>query len=863
MSASGLTGKTWRIENLNFVDDGDGDSIKLTNGGTLTVSNCTFDGADLFLSGHRAIQAEPAGPNNQLTVENSTFQNGWYVSVGGHYTSLNVKDSTFTNVKSGINAQVAANTVTIDNTDFSVIAQAVGSDTYGVRFASSSPSGKDLTITNSSFVVDKNDLVAEEGTYHSAIIVRAGATGTLKVENSRILGEVVNQATLDLDASPNWWGSIKGPQAGQITDSVISDPWCGDADCSFVVSYSPPGEEGGFYFDEDDQLVVTGEVSVPDGIEIKEPGLTVVLKNGAVIQNESPCFVINASYTQILAEPGAKCIPTEGSNGIDVAADLTDIRVKGLEIDGTGQSTGDGIHFDGVVNGTVLVDNKIHYLGGDGIEFVESPTGTVDIHGNLFAFNNGVGINNSDTTSPTVVAAEYNSWGSYYGPTGEGGDGVSANVAYNPYTYGDFWMSSSGSPWADQVVKGQSITYTIKALVKEVNAADVTFTYPEGLTVTASQAIVTKFESGTVTHNAGTRTFTYVGMSNNGNENETVDLFSVTFTANQTMRNVPMDIVTGSFGMAGVGSSSNVYVQGIDDGSITVIDLPTLASDDIDGPYLAGVAKDFHVTVNNPATGGNFVDSIYYVFTIAGAEPEDIFSLTCNDIPVTLTDSGTDLIGRVGYGTAGFPMPAGQEWTTTCNVKFKSAGSYSFTVDMVDNTSGNPDADILLTTLTDTAVVNSNFAITGTFSMQGNLNRGGIPVTLTWTGTGWTYAASDTTEDLLVDNFQVTVTYGGDYTITTLQPRYLNVYADVSFSKIITVADDYPLPALQLRGGNAVWTNNEIDLEDASKVGADWGSVLNPDGNVNFDSIVNIQDLALVGGNYGLTSADAYGTWLQ
>jgi len=69
------------------------------------------------------------------------------------------------------------------------------------------------------------------------------------------------------------------------------------------------------------------------------------------------------------------------------------------------------------------------------------------------------------------------------------------------------------------------------------------------------------------------------------------------------------------------------------------------------------------------------------------------------------------------------------------------------------------------------------------------------------------------------------------------------------------------LSALWLRGGNAIWTDNEIDLDDASKVGTDWGSVANPDGNVNFDGIVNIQDLALVGGNFTLNAANAYAGW--
>jgi len=227
LSASGLTGKTWSIENLKFISGGQ-DSISLTNGGNLTVSNCIFDG--FSENDDRAIQARGS---NQLTVENSIFQNGWYVSLQGDFTSLNVSNSTFTNVKSGINVQgLAGNTVTIDNTDFSVIARGAAIDTYGVRFASGgTASGGNLTITNSHFVVDKNNLTATPGTYHSAIIIRSGATGALKVENSSILGDVINLTTSNrLDARFNWWGDPDGPLsplgAGYtITGPVDYDPW--------------------------------------------------------------------------------------------------------------------------------------------------------------------------------------------------------------------------------------------------------------------------------------------------------------------------------------------------------------------------------------------------------------------------------------------------------------------------------------------------------------------------------------------------------------------------------------------------------------------------------------------------------------
>lgn len=1107
--------------------------------------------------------------------------NNGYVTPGSNLAEyhsagfdINLKDGNYSNLQF-INMTAIGNGLTSKEGAALMIKARDDGATYGAYPATLS----NVHITGGTFTGNERGIrFGEPGTTNAGptnvVITGAAIHSNFKTyggDDGSAYGDVVNFSLAQVVASHNWWGSVAGPGASQISGPVDFTPWCTDEGCTTFA----PGE--------DDVVELSGSISVPGGILINEPGITYHLAADTVIQNDSPCFVINASYTKIYAQPGAKCIPVGGANGIDVAAGLTDIRVKGLEITGidpedTGNTSGDGIHFAGAINGVVLADNKIHNLGGDGVEFVDSPTGTVDIHGNLFASNVGLGIKNSDATSPTVVDATYNSWGSYDGPEGTGGDGVSANVDANPYTYGDFRMSSSGSPWADQVVKGQTITYTIKALVKQVNAADVTFTYPAGLTVSSFEAIETRFSDVLLNHDSDSRTISYAGLSLNGqNVDGDVDLFRVTFTASANMRDAVMDIVDGNFGMAAVGSSSNVYVQGIDDGKITVIDLPTidstniqgyylsgeerqfsvvltnpptggdfahvyvdfrianantsqiekieysvddgehwvalgvgpgtryendgtdivghfgkiagggfplapdttpttlfrvtfaqreqdgtdyptsysitmslkdadtadpdtelaaftktayvydkptlsstdiqgyylsgeqrefsvvltnpstggnfahvyinymianadmdeiqsieysvdhtnwvalgvgpgtsygedgsgnivgyfgqisgggfpmapnssqttwfrvtfktreqgttdyptsyaismqlmdadftpndrkltdfsatahvydkpsLTSTDIVGPYIAGVAKDFHVTVNNPATGGNFGNSIYYVFTIADAELEDIASLSCEITPgspttIELTDTGDNLVGRVGYGTAGFPMPAGQEWITTCNVKFKNAGSYSFTVDMVDNPSGVIANDRILVSMSQTATVNSGFAITGTFTMQGNLNRGGIPVTLTWTGTGWTYAESDTTEDLLENNFQVTVTYGGGYLITTNQPRYLNL--TTASAKSITVDGAKTLNALMLRGGNVVNADtslDKIDLSDAGLIGGAYGDSGNPleiAADANFDGKVNILDLALVGGNFELTPATAYTDWV-
>jgi hypothetical protein len=64
-----------------------------------------------------------------------------------------------------------------------------------------------------------------------------------------------------------------------------------------------------------------------------------------------------------------------------------------------------------------------------------------------------------------------------------------------------------------------------------------------------------------------------------------------------------------------------------------------------------------------------------------------------------------------------------------------------------------------------------------------------------------------------------------------------------------------------LRGGNVV--DNELDKDvintnDASLIGTYYGQSITTDPDANFDGKVNIFDLALVGGNFGLTSVTAY-----
>ena len=86
-----------------------------------------------------------------------------------------------------------------------------------------------------------------------------------------------------------------------------------------------------------------------------------------------------------------------------------------------------------------------------------------------------------------------------------------------------------------------------------------------------------------------------------------------------------------------------------------------------------------------------------------------------------------------------------------------------------------------------------------------------------------------------------------------------------SHSKLMSVRPFTTLVTLVLRGGDA-YNDNTIDISDASCIGAFYGTMTSACGggspvgsspDVNEDGIVNILDLSLMGGNYGITSS----TW--
>jgi len=159
------------------------------------------------------------------------------------------------------------------------------------------------------------------------------------------------------------------------------------------------------------------------------------------------------------------------------------------------------------------------------------------------------------------------------------------------------------------------------------------------------------------------------------------------------------------------------------------------------------------------------------------------------------------------------------------------------------------------------------FTVSGNISVEHNTLRAGIPVALVGGPVFHAGPYSGMTGEQAGNNFSIPQVWRDTYTLTTAQPRCLNLTEALGKSFGMT-SGNTTLAPLALVRGNAAWTDNEINAGDVSVVGTYWGKTpadLLPgeslDGDVNFDGVVDLRDLAIVAGNFGLTSALVYAGW--
>jgi len=741
------------------------------------------------------------------------------------------------------------------------------------------------------------------------------------------------------------------------------------ADVQSILSLAPAGSTIRF-------LGTPGPLS--GGFSINTPPLTIVLNNGTVIQNNSPCFVVNADYVTITTQSigGARCVPTNGDSGIVVNGVRTNIIIEGIEFDGSGQTTANGILFNDAITDVQVVDNFFHNLGGSGLVFNGAVTNNQGIQGNLFKDLGAAAI-----VTGTQLNAEYNSWGAYTGA------GTLTNVDSTPWTHVDLGLVSSGTPWANQVFTGGTITYSLTANLQNVMGADFRLVYDPARLSVASAAAGTYFTNPAhagATSPLDTSTpgvISFAGYANTPVSGQDLVLYTVTFNALAAgSAALNLDEATDAFAMfPGYGPSTFVYASALLDGAVNVIGGPTLSAVNLAGPFLTGQMNMFSIRLQNPANGGSYTN-VLVNFLIENASPADLTSLeywdttTSSWLPLPLTQSGANLVGSFGP-PSGFPIGAGYDATSQFRVVWAHGGSYPITLTLVD-LSPNPDA--VLATLHQTAEVyvqptltstldgaylagipetftltvnnpdlvhtynnvyiginNStwpagtlleywngstwvtvsgsltlgslppgtrdlpmritfsqagsgnavfdlvetdpfvwplyrltvpvniyaNITVTGTISMQGRTVRDGVVMTLTGPVLFPFGPYSATSINQISNNLGWLNVAAGSYLVTTTQARYLDVTTALGINKLITTTPT-ALAALELKGGDAN-DDNIVELGDASIIAGQYGlSGVEHNGDVNFSGKVDIFDLVLVGGNYLLTSAAAYGAWL-
>jgi hypothetical protein len=150
-------------------------------------------------------------------------------------------------------------------------------------------------------------------------------------------------------------------------------------------------------------------------------------------------------------------------------------------------------------------------------------------------------------------------------------------------------------------------------------------------------------------------------------------------------------------------------------------------------------------------------------------------------------------------------------------------------------------------------------SVTGTVRLQGRPDDSGATLSFL---PGETYGYP---YDFVTSGYwgQVTasdVVYVDTYTVVVSAEHYLDVTEASGVTATID-SEDVILEPVMLWGGDVVGDDNEITINDATFIANSYG-FSNPDCDINQDGIVDIMDLAILGGNYGKTSAAYYDHWI-
>lgn len=144
--------------------------------------------------------------------------------------------------------------------------------------------------------------------------------------------------------------------------------------------------------------------------------------------------------------------------------------------------------------------------------------------------------------------------------------------------------------------------------------------------------------------------------------------------------------------------------------------------------------------------------------------------------------------------------------------------------------------------------------------LQGKADRLGVTLNLL-DGENYSLDFSAVSKDIEGINITLSSVVIDTYTVTVSHERCLDVTSALGKTKTAPESGTITITPLVLRAGNSVSDDN-INDDDIKAITDAYGNPsINPNADVNFDGLVDMRDLALAAGNYGLTSSSAYVDW--
>lgn len=280
------------------------------------------------------------------------------------------------------------------------------------------------------------------------------------------------------NAQMNWWDDDLGPYnaannpAGSgdpVTNNVAFAPWldaCGGNPVGGHFRNTTTLEEfTTIQSAVEDADTVAGHTITPI-TSGPFPGSATIAKAGVIIDlggrtftGGSSAFIINADDVTIQNGilDGWTGSSNNASAAIQVQAGADNFNLLNSEV----KRWNDGIELLGTVTSFKVVGNWFHDNSASGIQLDSGAliNGVLTIEGNLFKENTGAGIQND---TGVEIEAEYNAWGDIGGPTG--GDSVSLNVDFTPWTFLEFFMDVE--PDGEALVRNVSESETFNVKLK-------------------------------------------------------------------------------------------------------------------------------------------------------------------------------------------------------------------------------------------------------------------------------------------------------------------------------------------------------------------------------------------------------------